>query len=98
MNQGQFERLIAAIGRVEAQQAETNRLLQKLVEPPADGEGDGATARTPQDVAADYDYENLTAAVIIQAADDYPAADRAALLAYEQANKARKTVIEALSA
>lgn len=42
------------------------------------------------------DYDSLSAAQIIQAIPGLTAEERAALTAYEQGNKARKTVLDAL--
>lgn len=57
-----------------------------------------ATTLDPAQVAAALDYDSYTAAEVIDRAGSLTDAERAALVAYEIAGKARLTVIKALGA
>lgn len=79
-----------------------DRVLAILEQQPApasaEPESNEPTTLDPAAVAHLLDYDSYNAKEIIERAPSLPPEQKAALLIYEQAHAARKTVLEALSA
>lgn len=77
-------------------EAKIDRVLAILEIQPAEPETNEPATLDPAAVAQLLDYDSYTAKEIIERAPSLSVEQRAALMIYEQAHAARKTVLEAL--
>lgn len=87
-----------SLARIEEKLDRVLAILEQQPTPaPAEPEGNEPTTLDPTAVAQLLDYDSYTAKEIIERVPSLLPEQRAALLIYEQAHAARKTVLEALA-